>query len=208
MATTLFKPAGLPVFPPHDDPSGDCLLARLLRDQPHRAGFAWPQGFEAGIAHRLDTQTSGAVLAADSVEELAHLRELFQSHQLTKRYLLRTLRLVAWDRNVCDKPIAHHRTRRDRMIVQRGLSTPHRGRWYPAGTQFRCIKPHLFEAIIHTGVMHQIRVHAAFVGIPIAGDEIYGSAEDRAAGHLHLHHAGLTGPGLRTQKVPTPDWAL
>lgn len=208
MATTLSKPAGLPVFPPHDHPAGDCLLARLLRDQPHRAEIVWPQGFEAGIAHRLDTQTSGAVIAADSLEELAHLRELFQSHQLTKRYLLRTQRLVSWDRNVCDKPIAHHKTRRDRMVVQRGLSTPHRGKWYPASTTFRCIKPHLFEAIIHTGIMHQIRVHAAFVGIPIAGDEIYGSAEDRAAGPLHLHHAGLTGPGLRTQKVPTPDWAL
>ena len=62
MSVTLFKPAGLTVFPPHADPEGDCVLGRLLADDPARAELAWPTGFEGGIAHRLDRSTSGALV--------------------------------------------------------------------------------------------------------------------------------------------------
>src|SRR5690606_11456797 len=67
---TLSKPAGLPVFPPHADPAGDCLLARLLAEEPWRAALPWPAGFDGGIAHRLDVSTSGAVLAASDPDAL------------------------------------------------------------------------------------------------------------------------------------------
>ncbi|MEX0774798.1 MAG: RNA pseudouridine synthase [Phycisphaeraceae bacterium] len=211
MPTTLHKPAGLPVFPPHDDPAGDCLLARLLRDQPWRRDIAWPQGFAGGIAHRLDNATSGAVLIADTLDELNQLRRWFAEHRLTKRYLLLAAKDVAWDDNVCDKPIAHHPRRRNRMVVQRGQNTPHRGKWYPAQTHFVRLRGRLFQATIHSGVMHQIRVHAAFVGIPIQGDPLYGGGdapEDAPAGvTVYLHHQGMTGPdGFMTDRVPDPAW--
>jgi 23S rRNA-/tRNA-specific pseudouridylate synthase len=57
-----------------------------------------------------------------------------------------------------------------------------------------------------TGVMHQIRVHAAFLGVPLAGDARYGGG--RTDDGFHLHHVGFTGPGLRTEDVPCPTWAL
>lgn len=209
MATTLTKPAGLPVFAPHADPAGDCLLRRLLEDQPWRGGIDWPAGFEGGIAHRLDNATSGAVLVADSLDELAAIRRLFQSHALRKTYLLLAAKDVRWDRNVCDAPIAHHESKKSRMVVQRGRNTPHRGKWYDAHTEFRRVAGRVFEAVITTGVMHQVRVHAAFVGIPIVGDRIYGGglAEGGPPGmSFSLHHAGLRGPGIETTPVPMPGW--
>lgn len=204
MVRTLAKPAGLPVFPPHDDPGGDCLLARLLAEEPERAELAWPRGFEGGIAHRLDTPTSGAVLVAGDPSELAWLRAWFADGRLTKVYRLVVAREPAWDENRCDRPIAHDPRRKARMVVQRGASTPHRGRWYEAHTRFRRLRGPLFEATITTGVMHQIRVHAAFLGIPLLGDRIYGGG----AGTFCLHHVGATGPGgFRSDPVAHPEWA-
>jgi 23S rRNA-/tRNA-specific pseudouridylate synthase len=205
MPTTLNKPAGLPVFPPHADPSGDCLLARLLAADPARRAIAWPAGFEGGIAHRLDTGTSGAVLAADNPEELARLRDQFRGHQFTKTYLLLAAKDVPWQRNVCAAALAHHPRKHDRMVARRGAHTPHRGKWYDAETSFRRVAGNLWQARITTGVTHQIRVHAAFLGIPIQGDPIYGQGQGPI---LCLHHAGLSGPGgFHTDPVPPPAWA-
>lgn len=211
MSTTLNKPAGLPVFPPHEDLAGDCVLKRLLSDEPRRSEIAWPEGFEGGITHRLDNATSGAVLVADSLEELEKIRAAFREHRFVKTYWLLSEGAVPWDRNVIDKPIAHHESKKNRMVVQRGNHSPHRGKWYPAHTEFRRIRgraPGLFEAKISTGVTHQIRVHAAFVGIPIIGDRLYGGADRPGVEHFCLHHVGLTGPdGFHTQSVPSPEWA-
>ena len=210
MLTTLAKPAGIPVFPPHRAPEGDCLLARLLAREPERAGLPWPEGFAGGLAHRLDIATSGAVAVADTPATLDQIREAFATGALTKTYRFRARRQVSWDHNTCDRPIAHDRRRKRRMVVQRGPNTPHRGRWHPATTHFRRIGPHLWEATMHTGVMHQIRVHAAFVGLVLAGDPVYGGGEPleeaiEGAPFL-LHHVGFRGR-FATAPVPLPRWA-
>lgn len=213
MATTLFKPAGLMVFPPHDDPAGDCLLKRLLADQPHRSAIAWPLGYEGGIAHRLDNGTSGAVMAADDLRELADLRRCFSEHRLVKTYLLLTAAPApSWTQRVCDLALAHHPRKKSRMVAQRSLETAHRGRWYPARTRFRWLGKGLVEAVMQSGITHQIRVHAAEVGVPLSGDPLYGvkKAGDGSGGIGGgcLHHVGLTGPdGLASDPVPLPDWA-
>lgn len=217
MATTLNKPAGISVFPLRTEPEAESVLSRLLRDQGWRADIDWPEGFDGGIVHRLDNATSGALLAADSLDELTLFRRWFAEHRFTKHYLLLAVRDVPWDRNVCDKPIAHHARRRDRMVVQRGQQTEHRGKWYPARTEFRRIRGRIFEAVMRSGVMHQIRVHAAFVGIPLTGDRLYGGAaaadalpDNMEPGLFCLHHAGMIGPSennCRTNPVPLPEWA-
>ena len=222
----LSKPAGLPVFPPHDDPGGDCVLARLLREEPAQDRPDWPAGFEGGIAHRLDTATSGLLLAAASPEALATLRARFASHQLVKRYLLLSWRDVPWDHHEVVAPLAHDARRKARMVVQRGRDTPHRGRWLPARTSFTrrggLSLPEgglaLFEARMQTGVMHQIRAHAAFAGLALAGDGLYGGGAPTpaaqafareaglAAPPFHLHHLGLSGPDLCPPELPAPAW--
>jgi 23S rRNA pseudouridine1911/1915/1917 synthase len=211
VATTLDKPAGLPVFPPHSDPAGDCLLTHLLERQPWRCRIPWPAGFEGGIAHRLDNSTSGAILVADDLEELARIREYFREHRFSKDYLLLAARDVPWDSHECLRPIAHDPRRKNRVVVQRGRNTPHRGKWYPAQTRFVRVGGRLWRATMRSGVMHQIRVHAAFLGIPILGDRTYGGGAapaDLPGPGFYLHHVGLRADdGLETQRVPDPYWS-
>lgn len=207
MATTWCKTAGIPVFPPHRDPSGPCLLAEVLAAQPHRAELDWPSGYAGGIAHRLDVATSGAVWVADDPEELAHLRACFADKVLTKRYRFETARTVPWTAHHVTLPIAHDRRRKGRMTVKRGKDTPHRGRWYEADTRLRHLGGPLWEASITTGVMHQIRVHAAFVGLALRGDKLYGGGTAISPDiPFHLHHVGLKGAGLATDPVADPPW--
>src|SRR5690606_18960031 len=97
-----------------------------------------------------------------------------------------------WEQAVCDSAIAHHPKNKRKMVCQRGPRSAHRGQWYEAETRFRRLAPFLFEARMRTGVMHQIRAHAAEVGIPILGDRLYGGGvlSDDQPGFL-LHHVGL-----------------
>jgi 23S rRNA pseudouridine1911/1915/1917 synthase len=207
MPTTLNKPAGLSVFPPHADPQGDCLLRRLLADHPWRAALDWPRGYEGGIAHRLDNATSGAMLVADSPQELRALREAFAAHRFVKTYLLMTGRDAAWNQAACDLPIAHSKTNSRKMVLRLGPMSKHRGKWYPARTEFRRLHGRLYEAIMSSGVTHQIRLHAAHLEIPLLGDTLYGG-DPTPEGLFRLHHVGMTGPDpFRTDPLPPPDWA-
>jgi 23S rRNA-/tRNA-specific pseudouridylate synthase len=207
---SLAKPAGLPCFPPHGDPGGDCMLARLLRVRSAQGAHGWPEHFEGGIAHRLDVPTSGLLLAARGPEDLAWLRALFSQGKLRKRYLFATAKDVPWDAHTVATPLAHDKRRKSRMIAQRGRDTPHRGKWYPAHTELRRTGEHvgplaLWEATIVTGVMHQVRVHAASVGLALAGDQRYGGGEPLDPGvPFLLHHLGLSGPGLAPPEIPAP----
>jgi 23S rRNA-/tRNA-specific pseudouridylate synthase len=192
----LDKPPGVPVFPPHRDPRGDCVLSRLLQARPDST--VWPEGFEGGIAHRLDVSTSGVVLAARTPEDLARARAAFSSRSLRKVYRFLSDGRVPWTEHCVTTELAHHRKRRDRMVVRRGQNTPHRGRWYAADTRFRHLGGPLWEAVIVTGVMHQIRLHAASVGITLRGDRIYGAPtwEEAPEGvDFALHHCRLEGLG-------------
>jgi len=209
MIETCFKPAGVPVFPPHDAPAGDCVLARLLATEPWRSEIEWPVGFEGGLAHRLDVSTSGAVAVARDPDQLAAMRDHFANHRFTKRYALWAARRPRWSAHACDRPLAHDRRHKRRMVVQRSPGTPHRGRWFPARTELRSLGGRLVEATIRTGVTHQIRIHAAFVGLPILGDRLYGGGPtppDAPDGvTFFLHHHGFDGP-LTTSPVPDPEW--
>lgn len=206
----LAKPAGLPVFPPHADPEGPSLL-RWLRQACPDQDQPFPAGFEGGLAHRLDTATSGVVLAARSPCRLARAREAFGQGALRKTYCFRTHKSVSWTAHHVTTPLAHHIRRRDRMVPQRGRDSAHRGRWYPADTRLTQLGPGLWEAVITTGVMHQIRVHAASVGLALTGDRIYGGGAEPAPGApagvpFALHHVGLVGAGLVSPRLPPPGW--
>lgn len=208
----LRKPAGLPVFPPHREPGGPSLLSHWLALRPELQGLAWPSGFEGGIAHRLDNPTSGIVVACTSLASLAQLRAQFQAGVLRKTYQLVSQREVPWDEHRVDLPIAHDRRRRARMVAQRGKSTAHRGRWYPAITSFRRLGHFRWTAVIHSGVTHQIRVHAAFVGLALAGDRLYGGgplpSEIKAppGADFMLHHAAISGPDWSSPTLEPPGW--
>ena len=188
----LWKPPGLPVFPPHADPAGDCVLARYLAERP--SDVVWPAGFEGGVAHRLDNLTHGWVLAGRDLEALAALRREWR--HIRKFYLFRSEGALRSDE--IDLPIGHHPRRKDRMVVRDGPRARCRGRWLEAWTAFRALEPGWFEAEIRSGVMHQVRVHAAAAGVPLVGDPIYGDAR----GEFFLRHARVEGPGWLSPEGP------
>lgn len=198
----VWKPPGLPVFPPHADPGGDCVLARLLATRSDRSA-EWPEGFAGGIAHRLDNATSGLLLVARTPADLPPLRALFREGRLRKLYRFRATVPPAPPR-VIEVPLAHHPRRKDRMVAQRGPRTAHRGRWYPAWTALRHLEGVWWEAEIRTGVMHQVRVHAAFAGVALDGDPIYGVPE-RAQLPYALHHSRVVAPGWSSPVAPLPE---
>jgi 23S rRNA-/tRNA-specific pseudouridylate synthase len=201
-AFTIDKPPGLPVLPPNANPAGDCLLHRLRQSRPDVDAHAWPHGFEGGIAHRLDTPTSGQIVVARTPTDLARIRASFASRRFRKHYVFVTRKDTTWDSHEIDARLAHDRSRKDRMVVERGRSTPHRGRWYAARTTLERIGSTgdlvAWHATMSTGVTHQIRVHAAFAGLALAGDRLYGGGAPDPAWPVPflLHHLGLDGPDL------------
>ncbi len=207
----LHKPAGLPVLPPHQDPEGDCLYRRLLLLDPARSA-GWPEAFPGGIAHRIDTGTSGLVIVARTPRDLDRLRQEFSSRSLRKFYQLLSRSdggLAVGATTVVTQALAHHARRPDRMVAQRPSGHPgrHRGRWYEAWSSFRRLpddRQSRFEVEIRTGVMHQIRVHAAYLGAPVWGDPIYEPDGDPPENHgrMWLHHLRVEGPDWESPAAP------
>ncbi len=127
------------------------------------------------LVHRLDRDTSGCLLVAKKRSALRKLHELFRSDRVDKRYL--ALLSGAWDRKkaTVDAPLEKNvRKSGERMVVVSNAGKTARTGF----TRMQCFKKAtLVEARPKTGRTHQIRVHAACLGHPVAGDERYGEAE-------------------------------
>jgi len=126
-----------------------------------------------GIVHRLDRFTSGVLLAAR--HDLAHRRlaAQFVARSTQKTYIALVHGLLAQDQGRIEKPIARDPIKRIRMTARL-----ERGR--AAITEYRVLRRYapgftLVEVRIHTGRTHQIRVHFASLGHPVAGDQLYGA---------------------------------
>ncbi len=198
-----------PTLPRHDGTPGSAS-ERLLAAYPEQAAVPWPQGFDGGLVHRLDNGTSGLLVAARSLLAMEEARERFAGGTLRKRYRFLTDRDVPWDSHTVTAPLAHDRKDRRKMVWQRGARTPHRGKWYPAHTGFSRVGRHgglhVWEAVITTGVTHQIRVHAASVGLALCGDRLYGGT-DTDEGRFFLHHEQIDGWPGGTPRLPAP-WTV
>lgn len=210
----LAKPPGVPVFPPHADPTGPSVHRWLGRSGLVDGAQAWPEGFDLGIAHRLDVPTSGQLLVARTAAALVRVRAAFSEKRLDKRYRFLTDRRPPWDQHRVAHRLAHDRRRKGRMVYERGRTTPHRGRWIDAETAFGLLGAgpagtRLWEARMRTGVMHQIRVHAASCGLTLAGDRLYGGRPfdlDRPPPvSFCLHHVGVGALlGVAVPDAPLP----
>ncbi|MAI89098.1 RluA family pseudouridine synthase [Ponticaulis sp.] len=194
------KPAGLPCQTRKVD---DQTLDKLLW------AFAKSNGKRPHLAHRLDGETSGIVIAARTKPAAAALSKAFEDRQIKKTYLA----LVKGDAGRVtriDAPIGSIR-KEDGMLIsgiggQKGVKDVKE-----ALTRFNCVAFEngysLLECRPETGRMHQIRVHLAHAGFPILGDAIYGDAN--SAPRLMLHALSLKGPhpigGQFEYLAPVPD---
>lgn len=196
------KPAGLAVHA--GTGLGFGLVDALKALRPQR---------EVQLVHRLDRGTSGLVLAALDGECLRHQQKAFQQGEVAKYYLALLHGRLPEDRYVVDAPLARQRdaSGEDAVIVDEFDGKP-------AKTIFKALQRWqqytLVEAKLETGRTHQIRVHAAHIGLPLAGDERYCDAEllaqDKTLGlkrmFLHAHRLDIQWPEPDTViSAPLPD---
>jgi len=195
------KPAGMVVHAGAGVHSGTLVNALL-----HRFGALSQVGGELrpGIVHRLDRFTSGVLLVAK--HDLAHRRlaAQFAARQVEKVYLALVHGTVKGERGRIERPIARDPVRRTRMTAR--LETG-RAAWSEWAVLRRLDGFTFLSVRIGTGRTHQIRVHLASIGHPVAGDVLYG-APAKVAGRpplgryfLHSHRIRFHSPSTGEEIV-------
>lgn len=160
------KPAGLAV---HGGSGLRLGLIEALRQM-------YPQSPFLELVHRLDRDTSGAILVARKRTVLLHLQAELRSGRLGKCY--RALAIGCWPRSqkLVEAPLLKNTLKSgERMVVVDGEGKPSQTRFQVLE---RFSQATLLEAEPITGRTHQIRVHAQFVGCPLAGDKKYASDDE------------------------------
>ncbi|HIV54806.1 MAG TPA: 23S rRNA pseudouridine(955/2504/2580) synthase RluC [Candidatus Anaerobiospirillum stercoravium] len=132
------------------------------------------------LAHRLDRETSGALIICKRRSALRNLHEQFRNRVVKKRYL--TLVPGKWDRrvNLINAPLVRNELRSGERMVEVNFKEG-----APSSTGYDIVESFgesatLMAAMPHTGRTHQIRVHCAYVKHPVGGDDKYGSKEFNA----------------------------
>jgi 23S rRNA pseudouridine1911/1915/1917 synthase len=182
------KPAGLVVHPAAGNPSGTLVNALIAHCGASLSGIGGVQ--RPGIVHRLDKDTSGLLVVAKNDRAHQRLSRQFADHgrtgPLERGYLAFCWGAPDRPRGTIDAPIDRHPHARDRMAVRKG-GREAITRWQVleryAGTNGRPVAS-LIECRLETGRTHQIRVHLAYVGHPLLGDDVYGSGFKTKAVHL------------------------
>jgi 23S rRNA pseudouridine1911/1915/1917 synthase len=196
------KPAGLVVHPAPGHTSGT-LVNALLSRIPDLAGIGGE--LRPGIVHRLDKDTSGLIVVAKNERAQRLLAAQLRDRQMDKRYLALVDGAPNTETGTVEAPIARDPRHPQRMGVVPG------GR--VAVTHFRVLERFhrhtLLECKPVTGRTHQIRVHLAAIGCPVAADATYGRKTPTLPLARHFLHAArltfrLPSGDSRTFEAPLP----
>lgn len=173
------KAAGIIIHPGAGAQSGTMVAALLNRFGGMKGLSSVGGAMRPGIVHRLDKETSGAVVIARTNRAHKILVEEFQSRQVRKTYIALLHGKMKGESGTIDLPVARDLRRRSRMTARR-----REGR--EARTDWRVLRRidgfTLVEARLHTGRTHQIRVHFSTVGCPVVGDTVYGAPRQERLG--------------------------
>ncbi len=183
------KPAGLVVHAGAGNYTGTLVNALV-----HHFGTLSTVGgdLRPGIVHRLDRHTSGVMLVARTDPSHRALAEQFLKRTVDKTYLTLVQGRVLHEAGRVTTPITRDPVRRTRMTTKLGTGRT-------AQTYFKVLnrfeKFTFLEVKIGTGRTHQIRVHLASIGHPVAGDKLYGAAvADYGRYFLHAASIGFDSP--------------
>jgi 23S rRNA pseudouridine955/2504/2580 synthase/23S rRNA pseudouridine1911/1915/1917 synthase len=169
------KPAGLATIPGRGE--SDSVLERLGRQLGiPSSGTADPR---VRVVHRLDKETSGVLLFALNRPAQPHVSHQFQNNTVAKEYLALVRGRPPQDEGEIDAPLAPHPADPKRMAVVKHGGRPARTDWR-VEQRFRGLA--LIRCFPRTGKTHQIRVHLAHVGLPLAIDPLYGGGGGSAGG--------------------------
>jgi 23S rRNA pseudouridine1911/1915/1917 synthase len=170
------KPAGLVTHPSPGHAGGTLVNALLALDQADGAGLGTIAGVQRpGIVHRLDRDTSGLLMVARNDAAQASLQAQLKARRVHKRYLALVHGAVAAQVGRIEAPIGRDPRHRTRMAVVHGGREAITG--YRVRERFGAWT--LLELELVTGRTHQIRVHLASIGHPVAGDPVYATGAAR-----------------------------
>ena len=180
----LVKPPGLLSEPGRGPDKRDSLLIRAQAVYP-----------EARIVHRLDMMTSGVIVLARETLAHASLSEAFREREVDKRYEALVHGRPAQDEGEIDLPLVVDWPNRPRQIVCHDTGKPSLTHYRVVGeTQIDGVGTLTRIALAPvTGRTHQLRVHLASLGCPIAGDPFYGVPDDPSP-RMMLHACRLDLP--------------
>ena len=200
------KPAGMVVHPGAGHAS-HTLVNAALAHAPDMAGISGE--IRPGVVHRLDKDTSGLILVAKNDQTHQYLQDQFKSRKVIKTYLALVDGHPPTPNGRIEAAIGRDSSHRKRMAVV----NPARGRAAVTEYHSREVFPdhELIEAHPITGRTHQIRLHLAFVGCPVAGDLVYGKRHASLGltrTFLHAWRLQVRLPGGKdpvTFEAPLPD---
>ncbi|WP_192942564.1 RluA family pseudouridine synthase [Streptococcus dysgalactiae] len=183
------KPQGMVVHPSAGHPSGTMVNALMyhIKDLSSINGVVRP-----GIVHRIDKDTSGLLMVAKTDEAHQALAAELKAKKSLRKYLAIVHGNLPNDRGMIEAPIGRsEKDRKKQAVTAKGKE---------AVTRFTVLERFgdysLVELQLETGRTHQIRVHMAYIGHPVAGDPLYGPRKT-LSGHgqfLHAETLGLTHP--------------
>lgn len=184
------KPKGMVVHPAPGNYTGTLVNALLCHCGESLSGINGV--LRPGIVHRIDKDTSGLLLVAKN--DMAHrsLAEQIQSHSLTREYRAIVYGNLKNDIGTVNAPIGRHPSERKKMAVH--LNSP--GAREAVTHYFVEERLQGFTYLrlrLETGRTHQIRVHMAYTGHPVAGDPVYGPKKIITQLNGQCLHAGLIG---------------
>jgi 23S rRNA pseudouridine1911/1915/1917 synthase len=181
------KPAGMPSAPLAPGERGTLVNALVARF-PEMLGIGYTAR-EAGLLHRLDTETSGLLVAARSAECFQSLLAGLRSGELRKRYLAVVESAGLPNTGTIDFPLGPHPSDPRKVAVAESPATYR----HEAETRYHVLErgPRwaLVELDAARAFRHQVRAHLAAIGHPIAGDVRYGGRTEAPLGARHALHA-------------------
>ena len=168
------KPKGLVVHPANGNPDGTLVNAIMAICKDSLSGIGGK--IRPGIVHRLDKDTSGILIVEKNDKAHINLSEQIKEHEVQKIYIALVRGIIKENEATINMPIGRSTSDRKKMAVT------NKGK--EAITHFKVLKRYpehnvtLIEIKIETGRTHQIRVHLAWIGYPVIGDEVYSSGKN------------------------------
>lgn len=184
------KPKGMVVHPAHGNYHGTLVNALLYHCGDSLSGINGV--IRPGIVHRIDKNTSGLLIVAKNDKAHLHLAEQIKAHSFTREYEAIVSGSFKQESGTVDAPIGRHKTDRKKMCVTAENSRN-------AVTHYSLIRQfggyaHI-KCRLETGRTHQIRVHMAYIGNAVLGDDVYGKAYKGIEGQcLHARKIGFIHP--------------
>lgn len=181
------KPKGMVVHPAAGNRSSTLVNALLYHCGDTLSGINGV--LRPGIVHRIDKDTSGLLIVAKNDSAHTALAEQIKAHSFTREYEAVVFGSLKDESGTVDAPIGRHPVDRKKMCVTQKNSKNAVTHYYVLNrykgyTHIRCV--------LETGRTHQIRVHMAYLGHPVAGDPVYGVKNEKV---------GFSGQCLHARKI-------